>query len=292
MESKNNVFKIILGLVIGPMVPFIIVLSLVILVVMFFMGTQSGGNQGSPGYALAYSNAVVNITRSATVPDPLMLSLIGWESGGNWRSVNQNSNGTTDAGLCQINSVNWSTYGLSNNPFDVRLNVSASASILGNELRVYNNDWTKALYGYNGGSYENGLKYNPQYAPHVLDIFRSLYNQDVFAKVVSINEFSGTVQLIVAEQSGQGWTAPDPNSSGLVSGKDFTNPSSFVVTDSMPDGSLVGSSTVLSSPGDGGLFSPEAVLYNFTISGVRKNDTLMVLLPDGKSTSISLKVIN
>ena len=49
---------------------------------------------------------------AAGVPAALALAVIDHESGGDWAASHRNANGTTDAGLMQVNSANWAAYGL------------------------------------------------------------------------------------------------------------------------------------------------------------------------------------
>ena len=251
-------------------IPLIFLFSICIIVV-FFFGFGSGGNVTNPGSEMAYANAVTVMTVRYNIPQPLELALIGWESGGNWRASGDNTNGTMDAGLCQVNSVNWATYNMEDNPYDVQKNLIASGSILSAGLRAYGNNWTEALYGYNGGSYENGLRYNPDYAPKVLGIFDSFASQPIYAKVVDFNSGSGDITMVIAAQLGSVWTNPVTSQSG----KNFINPSYVNVQDVPKNASAFG----FASPGDGILFSPEAILYHITLAGAQKGDDLKISVP-------------
>src|SRR5664279_1185753 len=113
------------------------------------------------------------------------MALIAHESGGNWKATNSaNTNGTTDAGLCQINSVNWAGYGLEADPYNVSRNVQAGITILGQALSQYG-DFTQALYAYNGGTSSNGQKYNPTYAPDVMGLYAQLQSAPAYAELIS-----------------------------------------------------------------------------------------------------------
>ncbi len=108
------------------------------------------------------------------IPDALELGLLSVESGGDYLSTLEDSNGTTDAGLGQINSgphpqnAHWAAFGLLANPYDPARNVAASVQILAADLQGNGGDIASGLYAYNAGSAVNGERYDPRYAPDVL----------------------------------------------------------------------------------------------------------------------------
>jgi len=247
---------------------------------LFNLGLQMGSGQNfatSPAYALAYADAVQQLLADhPNIPQPLFLALIAHESGGNWQAVNQNSNGTTDAGLCQINSVNWGAYGLSDNPFNLASNVGAGASILGQALSRYT-DFTKALYAYNGGTPQNGMTYNPTYAPTIMAIFNNLQATPAIAVYVPPLS-SEPPTILAAEQNGQAWQG-----NGTV-GQSFTNPLDITVIDQRTGETQ----KVERSSGDGTMWAAQAWVYHPTLKDMQKGDSLTVQFDDGQSTEIKI----
>ncbi|KLU61433.1 transglycosylase SLT domain protein [Peptococcaceae bacterium CEB3] len=240
------------------------------------LGIQGGQNFAtSPTYALAYANEVTLVlAQHPDIPQPLFLALIAHESVGNWRAKNYNkSDGTTDAGLCQINSTNWAAYGLASDPFNVVRNISAGASILDNALSQYN-DITQALYAYNGGTASNGERYNPTYAPSVLAIYTQLQSTPAFAVYVPAMDGQPWT-LLAAEQDNTTWQAYGQ------SGVDFTNPSEITVTDERTGKSEL----VPRTGGDGTLWANEAAVYHPSL-GVQRGDTMNVQFDDGKDVTV------
>lgn len=108
------------------------------------------------------------------VPAALELGLIAHESGGDYLATAQDPNGTTDAGLGQINSgpppadLHWAEFGLRANPFDPAANVAASVRILAGDLAQSGGHVQAALYAYNAGSASAGLRFDAGYASAVL----------------------------------------------------------------------------------------------------------------------------
>ncbi|MDR3601350.1 MAG: lytic transglycosylase domain-containing protein [Desulfosporosinus sp.] len=245
----------------------------------FNVGLQGGQNFATyPAYALAYADAVQQVlTQHVTIPQPLFLALIAHESGGNWQAVNnQNTNGTTDAGLCQINSVNWAKYGLTNNPFNVPLNIQAGATILGQALGQYN-DFSQALYAYNGGTASNGRTYNPSYAPAVMNIFTQLQSTQAYAALVPATTGQPRT-ILAAEQDGTTWQAYGQ------SGEDFANPQEITVVDERTGETQ----KIDRTSGDGTMWAQEAWVYHPEFKDLQKGDTLNVQFDDGKSTEIKV----
>ena len=84
------------------------------------------------------------------IPPQLDLGLIAHESGGDWLATNHNANGTTDAGLQQVNSTHWAAYGIAQDPYNPPDNVAAGVNILAAALAEYPNDLPLGLEAYNG----------------------------------------------------------------------------------------------------------------------------------------------
>lgn len=120
-----------------------------------------GGGGGAPSGLIGLWVPLVQQQAQADgIPPILDLAVIGWESGGNYMALHRNSNGTTDAGLQQVNSAHWAADGLSANPFDPSKNVAVGLSILAQALADNPGDVPGAVEAYNG--------YGPGYASHVL----------------------------------------------------------------------------------------------------------------------------
>lgn len=245
----------------------------------FNFGFQGGQNFATyPTYALAYADAVQQVlTQHPNIPQTLFLALIAHESGGNWQALNnQNTNGTTDAGLCQINSVNWAKYGLTNNPFNVPLNIQTGASILGQALGRYN-DFSRALYAYNGGTASNGETYNPSYAPAVMSIYTQLQSTQAYAALVPA--VSGQpLTILAAEQGGTTWKAYGQN------GENFSNPQEITVVDERTGEAQ----KVERTSGDGTMWATQAWVYHPKLKSIQKGDMLSIRFDDGKNTEIKV----
>jgi len=242
------------------------------------LGGQSSVNK--PTYALAYASGVQQImAQHPGVPQPLFMALIAHESGGNWKATNSaNTNGTTDAGLCQINSVNWAGYGLEADPYNVSRNVQAGITILGQALSQYG-DFTQALYAYNGGTPSNGQKYNPTYAPDVMGIYAKLQSAPAYAELISPMP-NQPITIIAAEQSGAAWTAYGQ------SGVDFANPAQITVVNERTNESKKAERT----PGDGTAWAQEAWLYHPALTDIKDGDVLTVNFDDGKTVQVTAQM--
>jgi hypothetical protein len=240
------------------------------------VGLQGGQSFATyPAYALAYADAVQQVlTQHPNVPQPLFIALIAHESGGNWQASNQNSNGTTDAGLCQINSVNWAQYGLTANPFNIPLNIQAGTTILGQALSQYN-DFSQALYAYNGGTAANGEKYNPSYAPDVMGLYTQLQSTPAFAALVPSSE-GQPLTILAAEQDGVTWQADGQ------SGENFANPPSITVVDEQTGETQ----KVDRTSGDGTMWAQQAWVYHPTLTNIKNGDILSIQFADGKSAEV------
>ena len=147
-------------------------LALVLLVAMAsgVQATLAGGGSGiaTPALVGLWAPLVDTEANAAGIPPVLELGLIAHESGGVWMATHSNSNGTTDAGLAQINSANWSAYGLAQDPYDPVRNVSASVRILAGDLAANSDHVAAALEAYNAGSALRGWLFDPPYAGDVL----------------------------------------------------------------------------------------------------------------------------
>ena len=146
--------------------------SLVLLVAMA-SGVQAnlaGGGAGvAPSVLLGlWAPLVATDAAAAGIPPVLELGLIAHESGGVWMATHSNNNGTTDAGLGQVNSANWAAYGLAKDPYDPARNVAVSVRILAGDLAANPGHVAAALEAYNAGSALRGWLFDPQYAGDVL----------------------------------------------------------------------------------------------------------------------------
>jgi|GEM_PF-2171461 len=161
--------RLLLGVLLGVVVLGLLVFAAVGAAVGWVFGLAGGGNGIPPSSRLGLWLPVVESEAGrAGIPPVLELGLISWESGGVWTATNVNSNGTTDAGLVQLNSVNWPRLGLTKDPYDPQRNVAAGVSMLAAAAARYPGDVAAALEAYNAGSAARGYIFAPEYASRVL----------------------------------------------------------------------------------------------------------------------------
>ena len=172
--------------------------------------------------------------------------------------------------------MNWAKDGLTNNPFNVPLNIQAGATILGQALGQYN-DFSQALYAYNGGTASNGRTYNPSYAPAVMSIFTQLQSTQAYAALVPATTGQPRT-ILAAEQDGTTWQAYGQ------SGEDFANPQEITVVDERTGETQ----KIDRTSGDGRMWAQEAWVYHPEFKDLQKGDTLNVQFDDGKSTEIKV----
>ncbi len=133
------------------------------------IGAVVGAAAGPPpAIGLWAAGLATSIAYPAGVPPVLALAVMAHESGGNWTARHHNSNGTTDAGLMQVNSANWAAYGLGKDPYNPAANLRAGVAILSADLARYPGNVAAALEAYNAGSAMAGAIYDPGYAGAVL----------------------------------------------------------------------------------------------------------------------------
>ncbi len=168
--SPNSGGKLLLavcGLILGAF-------SLLLVAVIGLLSTAAPSGAPALGRVALWLPLVHAVATPAGVPDALELGLISQESGGDYLSTLENTNGTTDAGLGQINSGphpgngHWAALGLLSDPYDPARNVAASVQILAADIHGNGGDVSAGLYAYNGRTAANGERYDPQYAPAVL----------------------------------------------------------------------------------------------------------------------------
>lgn len=152
----------------GGVVAVILLVLLAVSAVFGSLGRLAGGGGATPppGLIGLWVPLVQQQAQAAGIPPILDLGLIEWESGGNYMATHANTNGTTDAGLQQVNSTHWKTDGLAADPFDPAANVAAGLKVLGQVLADNPSDLPGALEAYNGGG--------PGYADHVLAEVRDI----------------------------------------------------------------------------------------------------------------------
>jgi len=272
MKNEFPIGKII-GFAIA--LPFFFTFAMVILIVVIFGSHPT--TDTNLGNTLAYLTVINKNAKEQDVPPLWMISVIAHESGGNWLATNYNSNGTIDAGLSQINSVNWDTYGLKNDPYDVNKNLKASATILSKNLKKYSGNIESALYAYNGGTAENGRTYNPDYVPNVNKFYQLLRAKPVLANIYS---FQGkTINLVVGEAF---YTIKDKER--VHTGE--INPNIIAVKIKGENGSF-GPVNISSQSGQIVGLPKETKIYSVTTTGFTPNigDTIYV---DSKEGSIDL----
>ena len=97
---------------------------------------------------------VREVEKQKGIPSGLLSAVIEIESSWNPKAIGRNKDGSVDAGLTQINKINWKTYGitsakdLTDNP---KLAIDVGADILSKELKRFNGDVMLALAAYNAG---------------------------------------------------------------------------------------------------------------------------------------------
>ncbi len=116
-------------------------------------GGAGGAGPGAVPPSLGFwaDGLLAQDAQSAGIPPVLALAVIDHESAGQWTAEHQNTNGSTDAGLMQVNSANWSRYGLAGNPYAPTANVRAGVTILAGDLASHPGDVSAALEAYDGG---------------------------------------------------------------------------------------------------------------------------------------------
>lgn len=130
----------------------------------FSVGQYDGTGGGAPGWGSGGAQGVANVLRQAGFSEdliPTFMAIARAESGWNPSALNtSNSNGTTDAGLFQINSVHagnpWYPQNL-NDPLQ-----SAKAA-----LEIYKQQGLNAWTVYKTGKYKEFLQAAPPIQPYV-----------------------------------------------------------------------------------------------------------------------------
>lgn len=256
--------------------PFFGIITFILLIVILFAGGGGETGGGDIGNTLAYLKPITQQAQDNGIPPLWSIADVAWESSGNWLATNDNTNGTTDAGLCQINSVNWSSYGLEEDPYDITKNLKAGARILGSALKRYGNI-EDALYAYNGGTPDNGKRYNPSYVPNVSYMYQLLVTNDLIARVHSYE--GNTLNLTV----GQGIR---PNDDGGIT--EYENPSSITVTIFGKKGSF-GPVRVRPSSGDNIGMGKESTVYQVVSSqAINNGDQVTITTEQGYSTQLTV----
>lgn len=170
-----------------PAVGVATVILVVLLILVVFLGgifTPPATGTGTSGNVVAdvalwwpAVQAAVKASGAGPTVNTELLALMAHESGGNPHAMGRDSNNTVDAGLLQINSGvlpaarGWATQGLMPwpKPLNPWLNTVAGARHFAGNLRSYPGHESAALYAYNGGTAANGRRYDPTYAPDVLN---------------------------------------------------------------------------------------------------------------------------
>jgi hypothetical protein len=185
---------------IGGVVALVLLVLLAAAAVFGGLGQLAGGGGGAAPSGLIglWVPLVEQQAQTDGIPPMLDLAVIGWESGGDYMATHHNANGTTDAGLQQVNSVHWRADGLMSNPFDPQRNVAAGLSILAQALADNPGDVSGALEQYNGGG--------TGYAAHVLAEVHDLEA----GPAVGVWPLGGT------RKARGPWTAPGLPSAGQV----------------------------------------------------------------------------
>ena len=96
---------------------------------------------------------IVDAANEYGVPPSIALGIAAHESGFNPNALNNNTNGTTDYGVMQLNTSTLQTYGVSTaDALDPQTNIDTGVSLLGSLLQKYNGNTTDALWAYANGS--------------------------------------------------------------------------------------------------------------------------------------------
>jgi hypothetical protein len=133
------------------------------------LGSSGGAPSASvPAVLGLWEPLAAQDAAAAGLPAVLVLGVMDHESAGQWTAEDDDSDGTTDAGLMQVNSQNWADYGLSSDPYAPSANVSAGVAILRKALSATGENVAAALEAYNAGTAAAGMQYDPEYAPDVM----------------------------------------------------------------------------------------------------------------------------
>ena len=132
-------------------------------------GNGGGGAASVPADLGFWATGLLTQEANAVgVPPVIALAVMDHESSGQWTATGHNPDGSVDAGLMQINSRNWSHYGLNGNPYDPAGNIQGGLTILAGYLSKHPDDVAAGLEAYNAGTAERGQRYDPGYASAVL----------------------------------------------------------------------------------------------------------------------------
>ena len=177
---------------------FFILAGAIALMAVAFINFLGGGTQGAPPpMVTSLWEPVVANQPTFGIPAAVILGIISWESGGQWQATHLNADGSTDAGLMQINSRNWAAWGISSHPHDPLGNLHAGAGILAADLQATGNNLTTALEDYNGGT--------PGYANNVLARVQQIDKEAVYAWPLQGRQTRGAFGFL----GGGTWLAPD-----------------------------------------------------------------------------------
>lgn len=142
------------------------------------MNAVAGGTQGvsAQGRTLLWVQLVQSEARTVGIPSALELGLIQQVSGGNYLMANTLADGSTDAGLGQVNSgpppadAGWASFGMAKNPDDPAKNVAATVQMLASDMAQAGGDITQGLGAYAAALAGNGGTANPSFAGDVFDL--------------------------------------------------------------------------------------------------------------------------
>lgn len=104
-----------------------------------------------------YIAYTVTLCESTGIDPAIMFAVMAHESGFNTEAINYNRNGSTDIGLCQINSINWKW--LKESGIDVTNptgNIKAGVTILSIHLEKYEIEEALAAYAVGEQAMWNG----------------------------------------------------------------------------------------------------------------------------------------
>ncbi len=148
----TDLAKAIGGIVLAVVVFALLAVLGVLLAPFALLGGSRGGALVPPALGFWATGLVPQDAAAAGVPAALSLAVLDHESGGDWTAAHRNGNGTNDAGLMQVNSENWTAYGLGPDPYAPEANVRAGVAILAADLAAHPGHLGSALEAYNAGS--------------------------------------------------------------------------------------------------------------------------------------------
>lgn len=154
-----------------------------------FVGKTGGSNFVSTGN-VAVDTAILNAAKKYNL-DPNILKAIAYhESRFNPNAFNENTNGTVDSGLMQLNQTTWSTLGVTD-PYDPEQSAMGAAKLISGYLNGAANGDLGAAFGmYAAGEYGYTTS-NKEWARKMSQEFIKIYND--YGGNASNTSFPGSI---------------------------------------------------------------------------------------------------